>query len=282
MNIAPWRRVRHSWWVLAVLTLSLCLADCTKNTEPLSPDSGAIEPSSSDLGPTADTPLTASDVDTVRQLVEPSLIASQQDTFGRTVLEQSTFQVTVDGSTAVVRLEGIPQILISCNGEISSSDGSQMPYSMAAVVEFGAYEIANLSPSLFSRVTAVKALQLSFVANISNKYGHPEERQFLKSVITRDQASKMDWDWFKGAVLRGTFDPSAFDEFDIFFGDPQTAQDMGVVLRILRDSSDQASEALRPQEVAQRLQPRFQLRVGKSRKAPEVAPVGAPQLCQRV
>jgi hypothetical protein len=168
---------------------------------------------------------------------------SQRDTFGEIVLKQSSFQVTANGSVAVVQLEGIAPLLLGCNGEIGASDGTQVPYTMAVVVEFGAYEMANLSPSLFSRVTAAKALELRFVASIPDKYGHPEERQFFKSVITQNQASKMDWDWFKGAVLRGTFDPSAFNEFNIFFGNPPASQDMGEILRVLRESSEHASEA---------------------------------------
>ena len=187
--------------------------------------------------------ITTNDIDAVRQLVEPTLIASQRDTFGEIVLKQSSFQVTANGSVVVIQLEGVSPLLLACSGQLSASDGTQVPYRMAVVVQFGAYEMANLSPTLFSRLTSADALELRFVASVPDKYGHPIETQFFKSVITRDQASKMDWDWFKGAVLRGTFDPSAFNEFNIFFGNPPAAQDMGEVLRVLRESSEHASEA---------------------------------------
>lgn len=233
--------------VLLGMTLSLCLVACSKNTSPASSASSPIPTSASapttSLSATPSPSLTNSALDAVRQLVGPSLLASQRDTFGQIVLKESTFDVRANGSVAVVQLEGISPLLLACNGEISGSDGTQVPYSMAVVVQFGAYEIANLSPSLFSRVPLAEAFALRFTASIPDKYGHPEEREFFKSMITRAEASKMDWDWFRGAVLRGTFDPSAFNEFNIFFGNPPTAQDMGEVLRVLRESSEHATEA---------------------------------------
>ena len=110
--------------------------------------------------------MTTSDLYAVRQPVGPSLLASQRDTFGQIVSKQSTFHVSVNGSVAVVQLEGISPLLLACNGEFSASDGTQVPYSMAVVVQFGAYELANLSPSLFSRVSLAETLELRFIASI--------------------------------------------------------------------------------------------------------------------
>jgi hypothetical protein len=161
------------------------------------------------------------------------------------VLEQSTFQVTARGSVAIVQLEGISPLLLGCNGQITASDGSQISYTMAVVVEFGAYEIANLSPTLFSRVVKADALELHFVASGHDKFGRPQNEQFFKAVVTRKQDSQMDWGWFKNAILSATFDPTAFSEFNIYFGDPLAAQNMHNVIGVLRESAEHEIETYR-------------------------------------
>jgi hypothetical protein len=235
MNITSRRRLRRLPRIILGLTLFLYLAGCSKDTAPAPASLSTIPPTPN---PTPTVSLTAAELNTAHELVASTLIAAQRDTFGRVVAEKSAFQVTGSGSVVDVQSEGIAPLLLGCNGEITASDGSQIPYSMAVVVEFGAFEIANLSAALFSRVANAGTLEMRFVASGHDKYGHPEEEQFFKASVIRAQSSKMDWNWFKNAVLSATFDPTAFNEFNIFFGDPLTAQNMHEVLGILRESAE--------------------------------------------
>jgi hypothetical protein len=217
---------------------------CSKGTVPTSTSSGSTSSASAFASPKATPFLTTSDVNAIRELVAPAQIASQRDTFGEIAFKKpSGFEVSARGSVAVVQMEGISPFLVDCDGEITTTDGGTVPYSLTVTAEFGAYQMANLSPSVFSRVAAVDALELRLATHVHDKYGQPEEWEFFKSIVTRAQASKMDWKWFKTAVLRSTFDPSAFDQFDLFFGNPPTAQDKGLLLRALQEDSEHASEA---------------------------------------
>lgn len=188
--------------------------------------------------------LNSTEMSTVHQLAGSTLLASQRDTFGRIVIEglDLAFGVKARGTVAVIELIGIPYVLLACNGELDSDNGP-VPNQMAVTVEFGAYEIANLAPELFAQVTRADAMELHFITNPPDKYGNPRSYEFFKAIVTREQASKMNWTWFRSAVLYGTFDPSAFDEFAFFGGIPPIRQNISDVLFAIRQSSDNASAA---------------------------------------
>jgi hypothetical protein len=181
--------------------------------------------------------LTPEEVERLYALVAPSVAASQRDVFGKEVIKQTGFDVDAKGAVVVVELLGISQLLLKCDGTITTTDGGRVPYAMTVVVEFGAFEIANLASRVFSHFSDADALELHFVARVRDKYGQLEEWTFFSSVITRQQAAKMNWDWFRGVVLRGAFDPTAFKEFAIYFGEPPTSQDMGLILEAISENS---------------------------------------------
>jgi MFS family permease len=202
---------------------------------------GALTPVSS---PTpAAISLTREEVEKVRALVGPSLMASQREVFGKEVVGKTTFDVDAKGPVAVVQLKSISNLLLNWNGTLTTTDGGRVPYVMTAIVQFGAFEIANLSSRVLSDLADADALELQIVTVVPDKYGNSGEWKFFSSVITRDQAAKMNWDWFRSVVLQGDFDPTALKEFAIYFGEPPTAQDMGLVLKALRESWEQGAEA---------------------------------------
>lgn len=56
----------------------------------------------------------------------------------------------------------------------------------------------------------------------------------------------MDWTWFRGAILHGTFDPTAFEAFTINYRDQDglsKPQEMTEIIRAIRQNSESGREA---------------------------------------
>ncbi|MGH8014230.1 MAG: hypothetical protein ACREQ4_17200, partial [Candidatus Binataceae bacterium] len=131
---------------------------------------------------------------------------------------------------------------LNCGGAVNNTDGTSVPNAMIATVQFGAFAIANLAPGVFQQLPAVTALRLNFFTMTPDKFGQPQRHEFFRSEITREQSAKMDWTWFKNAVYTGTFDPTAFQEFDLYFGRTPTKQDVAEIVATIMQQAQSAEE----------------------------------------
>jgi hypothetical protein len=129
--------------------------------------------------------------------------------------------------------------LLACNGRV----GDEVPYWMSVTIDYGAFEIANLAPIAFARILQLSSLDLRFFALSPDKYGRVVEQRFFETVVTREENSKMNWNWFKSTIFKATFDPTAFVKFDIIAGSPPVTQDRDGIFRVLRRDSEKAVEA---------------------------------------
>ena len=189
--------------------------------------------------------LSKEDINVIGSLVKPSESVTQRDVFGTDVSEpnDNCFEVSADQSTAIVQLDCASQYLFRCHDTIANAYGA-IPHGWAVTVQFGAYEIANLSPQLFASVPSAQKIELRLVAFGADKYGHPDQQQlFFQAIISREQETRMDWQWFRSAIPSATFDPEAFERFSIMFGDPLSRQDTRGVLAVMRGSAEEALAA---------------------------------------